>query len=435
MKNIRLFVILLFVIFLPLVSGCQDLLSSPQPTQAPIETAQPTRPAIANPASENCLAQGGALTIEPRGDGGQFGLCTFEDNRQCEEWALMRGECPVGGVNVAGYATTAGRYCAITGGAYTPNQGSSGSQEQGVCAFPDGSQCDAWAYYHGQCQPGAELAGWQTITNQPAGFSLQIPLSWGELILPDQADGNIHGEAFTGSQGGVEVYWGTGFGGACPTGTVPVQLAQGEAAACYAQTSDGLEEWSQIGYQVSGGHSYSVRAFTSAADPASHDLVLQVLSTLAFTLPEPTPAGPTIVPLVMEVCDGQAQAMAFALDVLEVTQSEAPLEDFVNGVQGSGCLATVMATGLEFENPYVPLAALDSMLVSQGWQEDTRLSSGGPTGLGTGYRQGQQICLASAIWQPDAAVSCPADRPISECAMRPEQQIYTVTLNCGQEIP
>ena len=51
-----------------------------------------------------------------RGDGGQIGVCYFEDNRQCEEWALMRGECPVGGVKVTGYVTPAGRYCAITGG-------------------------------------------------------------------------------------------------------------------------------------------------------------------------------------------------------------------------------------------------------------------------------------------------------------------------------
>jgi len=35
---------------------------------------------------------------------------------QCEEWAMARGECPVGGVKVSGYNTSAARYCAITGG-------------------------------------------------------------------------------------------------------------------------------------------------------------------------------------------------------------------------------------------------------------------------------------------------------------------------------
>jgi len=57
---------------------------------------------MANPASENCVAQGGALLIETRGDGGQYGVCLFEDNRQCEEWALYRGDCPVGALKITG---------------------------------------------------------------------------------------------------------------------------------------------------------------------------------------------------------------------------------------------------------------------------------------------------------------------------------------------
>jgi hypothetical protein len=48
------------------------------------------------------------LTIETRGDGGQYGVCFFEDNQQCEAWALLCGNCPVGGLNVTSYATDAG---------------------------------------------------------------------------------------------------------------------------------------------------------------------------------------------------------------------------------------------------------------------------------------------------------------------------------------
>ncbi len=76
-------------------------------------------PQLANPASVNCTQQGGTLTIERRPDGGQFGVCTFTDNYQCEEWALFRGECPKTGLRVTGYVTQAGRYCAITGGRYS----------------------------------------------------------------------------------------------------------------------------------------------------------------------------------------------------------------------------------------------------------------------------------------------------------------------------
>jgi len=108
---------------------------------------------MANPASVNCTAQGGTLEIETRGDGGQYGVCYFEDNRQCEEWALYRGDCPAGGIKVTGYITPAARYCAITGGTYTIFGNSNTDQEQGTCQFKDGTVCDAWDYYNGKCSP------------------------------------------------------------------------------------------------------------------------------------------------------------------------------------------------------------------------------------------------------------------------------------------
>jgi putative hemolysin len=108
---------------------------------------------MANPASVNCTEQGGTLTIEERGDGGQYGVCYFEDNRQCEEWALLRGDCPVGGVKVTGYVTPAATYCAITGGTYAVTGKSGQPDEQGTCTFDNGIACDVWAYYNGQCGP------------------------------------------------------------------------------------------------------------------------------------------------------------------------------------------------------------------------------------------------------------------------------------------
>lgn len=110
-------------------------------------------PGLANPASENCVKQGGAVSIQKRGDGGEYGICVFEDNRQCEEWALQRGECPVGGLKITGYVTTAAQYCAITGGAYTITGKSNQPDEQGTCAFQNGKTCDAWEYYNGTCSP------------------------------------------------------------------------------------------------------------------------------------------------------------------------------------------------------------------------------------------------------------------------------------------
>ena len=80
--------------------------SSPQPA-AP--TATPAPIGKPNPASQYCASVGGTLKIEQRGDGAQYGVCYFADNKQCEEWALERGDCPVGGVKVTGYNTPAAR--------------------------------------------------------------------------------------------------------------------------------------------------------------------------------------------------------------------------------------------------------------------------------------------------------------------------------------
>jgi putative hemolysin len=106
---------------------------------------------LANPASVNCTKQGGQLVIQKRGDGGEYGLCLFEDNRQCEEWALLNGNCPVGGFKVTGYVTPAAQYCVITGGTYTITGNSGAPNETGTCAFKNGKTCDAGDYYNGKC--------------------------------------------------------------------------------------------------------------------------------------------------------------------------------------------------------------------------------------------------------------------------------------------
>ena len=156
----------------------------------------------------------------------------------------------------------------------------------------------------------APAGEWQTYTNTEVGFSIQMPPTWSQQTLPDQNDGAIHGMAFTGPEGGVEVYWGVGFGGACPSGTEPVQLAQGELPACHVTNSDGTETWNQIGYEVSGGNSFSVRAYTSDAQPSSHDLVLQVLATLTFMPPAQPQAEVAIANPASENCVKQGGTLS-----------------------------------------------------------------------------------------------------------------------------
>ena len=51
---------------------------------------------IANPASVYCVEQGGKLEIRKAADGSEQGFCVFPDGSECEEWAFFRGECEPG---------------------------------------------------------------------------------------------------------------------------------------------------------------------------------------------------------------------------------------------------------------------------------------------------------------------------------------------------
>jgi hypothetical protein len=63
--------------------------------------------------------------------------------------------------------------------------------------------------------PASEVeASWKTYTNAEVGFSIQYPPNWQEEDLPDENAGQMHGIALKGPEGGVELKWGIGFGGA-----------------------------------------------------------------------------------------------------------------------------------------------------------------------------------------------------------------------------
>jgi putative hemolysin len=147
---------------------------------------------LANPASQNCVAKGGKLTIEKNPKGGEYGVCVFADNLQCEEWAMLRGQCRTGGIKVTGYVTPAARHCAITGGTYKVTSGSNTPDEKGTCAFRGANTCDAAAYYDGSCTRQVVAAA-KTIKARfacAAGKSIDAtfvngPKSSVELVLSD----------------------------------------------------------------------------------------------------------------------------------------------------------------------------------------------------------------------------------------------------------
>ena len=99
---------------------------------------------IANPASEYCKEVGGTLNIKTNGSGNQYGLCDFEDNKSCEEWALFRKECPIGGVKITGYDTIDQKYCAWIGGKTL-------AVKDSICELPNQDKCSTIDLYNGKC--------------------------------------------------------------------------------------------------------------------------------------------------------------------------------------------------------------------------------------------------------------------------------------------
>src|SRR5512143_3680197 len=82
-----------------------------QPTPAPVSTIQaatdtpaPTQAGMPNPASVFCEEGGYKLEIRTAADGSQSGYCIFPDGSECDEWAYFRGEC---GPSLLGVSPTA----------------------------------------------------------------------------------------------------------------------------------------------------------------------------------------------------------------------------------------------------------------------------------------------------------------------------------------
>ena len=83
---IRLILVLVLSVF---IMACTREMAVPQGIPIPPNG----NPQIANPASVNCVNNGGTLQIREETDG-QVGYCTLKDGTVCEEWKYYRKECP-----------------------------------------------------------------------------------------------------------------------------------------------------------------------------------------------------------------------------------------------------------------------------------------------------------------------------------------------------
>jgi len=82
-------IIFTFTIVLMALAACTSLrVQTSNPD--PTEIPQVNMP---NPASVYCEQNGNALEIRTADDGSQSGVCVFPDGSTCDEWAYFRGEC------------------------------------------------------------------------------------------------------------------------------------------------------------------------------------------------------------------------------------------------------------------------------------------------------------------------------------------------------
>jgi len=81
-----------FLLCCLLLAGCARAILEPNDGVSP----ETTQASIPNPASVFCEQQGNKLEIRTAADGSQSGACVFPDGSECDEWAYFRGECGPG---------------------------------------------------------------------------------------------------------------------------------------------------------------------------------------------------------------------------------------------------------------------------------------------------------------------------------------------------
>ena len=78
-----------FTAILMALTACSALkVQTPEPTATDMPQVN-----MPNPASVYCEQQGNKLEISTAAHGSQSGVCVFPDGSTCEEWAYYRGEC------------------------------------------------------------------------------------------------------------------------------------------------------------------------------------------------------------------------------------------------------------------------------------------------------------------------------------------------------
>lgn len=131
--------IVTFTIMLMALTACTSFQVQTSDS-AGTEIPQPNMP---NPASVYCEQNGNILEIRTAADGSQNGVCVFPDGSTCDEWAYFRGECSPAAQESPIPAMTAETTTEASGGYMPPGTSESIADWRGVIKSTEpGAQYD-----------------------------------------------------------------------------------------------------------------------------------------------------------------------------------------------------------------------------------------------------------------------------------------------------
>ncbi len=141
-----------FTVILMALTACSPLqVQTPEPTATDMPQVN-----MPNPASVYCEQQGNKLEIRTAADGSQYGVCVFPDGSTCEEWAYYRGECGLAAQESPTAAMTVKATADPSGGG--PGGGSSSGGDASGGYMPPGTSdeiADWWGVIK-STEPGAQ---------------------------------------------------------------------------------------------------------------------------------------------------------------------------------------------------------------------------------------------------------------------------------------
>lgn len=146
-------------------------------------------------------------------------------------------------------------------------------------------------------------------------------------------------------------------------------------------------------------------------------------ATVAVPAEEPTEA--TAVPMPIESVD------TAACEALQAALAEQLDHEFVKQ-EGAACTLVATGTGEDFGNFVDVAQTIRAVFEAEGWTEDESAIADGPTGTATSYFKNTTVAAVNVGWEPADEAACADDQPISECAIQPNQQNFTISIELVQ---